>query len=110
MIFKSIIILCVAAISITSGYRTDCSDSEKKCYITMSPFEHTYLEVFLASLPTNVLTSNLEIDKYDYNDFDINTANQRLKDSVDQDTMRKFYKNLTGNDPKYSTYVKLVKV
>uniref|UniRef100_A0A0N5CDN7 Secreted protein n=1 Tax=Strongyloides papillosus TaxID=174720 RepID=A0A0N5CDN7_STREA len=102
MNFQNILILFVTTISITSGYETDCSDNEKKCYITMSPFEPTYREVFLTSLPTNVLALNLEIDKYDYDEFDLNTVNQRLKNS------RQFYKKLTGVDPRYPTYVKLV--
>uniref|UniRef100_A0A0N5BBR0 Transposase n=1 Tax=Strongyloides papillosus TaxID=174720 RepID=A0A0N5BBR0_STREA len=72
----------------------------------MTPKEPAYQNVFLSTLPDEILSSNFDISSED--SYDYSTLNQRIKQHVDQDIMRRFVEKLGKFSYKYPTNVKVV--
>uniref|UniRef100_A0A0N5BBQ9 Secreted protein n=1 Tax=Strongyloides papillosus TaxID=174720 RepID=A0A0N5BBQ9_STREA len=85
MNFQSIFILLTSILSTSLGYKVDCGSGNEGCLVCMTPKESAYQDVFLETIPDDILALNFDISSEDI--FEYNTLNKRIKDKVDQDIM-----------------------
>uniref|UniRef100_A0A0K0EZ29 Uncharacterized protein n=1 Tax=Strongyloides venezuelensis TaxID=75913 RepID=A0A0K0EZ29_STRVS len=108
MNFQSVFILLVSILSTTLGYKVDCNNSNGGCLICMTPTESTYQDKFLDTIPEQTLALGFNIDSYDSDDYEYNTINKRIKENIDQNTIKLFVEKLGKFTYKNPTNIKVV--